>query len=64
MYDLSILSSFLTHKSNTEYSIKVSVMMKINRLEHTKSAVSSQDPWARILIIKNINTINMQTGTE
>ena len=64
MSDLSLVGSFLTHKPNTEYSIRVSVMMKINRLELTKSAVSSQDPWARILIIKNINTINMQTGTE
>ena len=64
MYDLSIVSSFLTHKSNTEYSIKVSVMMKINRLEHTKSAVSNQELWVRTLIIKNINTMNIQTGTE
>ena len=58
------LKALLTHKPKTEYSIKVLVIMKINRLELTKSAVSSQEPWARILIIKNINTINIQTGTE
>ena len=64
MSDLSLVGSFLTHKPNTEYSINVSVMMNINRLEHTKSAVSNQEPCARTLIIKNINTINIQTGTE
>ena len=64
MSDLNLVGSFLTHKPNTEYSIKVSVMMKIKRLELTKSAVSNQELWVRTLIIKNINTINIQTGTE